>query len=193
MIDTLRPIVAEVEKLGLLDRAYIYGFDENPVSCEPQVRKLFGATKAAFPALRTAAVLNWSPMPVDLPVDIWILQYQEFDAENARAWIKAGKLQWQYHCVEPHSLAYLNTFIERAGMQACVYVCMRICMHACIHVCVCMYVCMHVCLYACTYVYVYACVYAGAVVILAVGPEPSAARRTDGLALLCREPVAAVR
>lgn len=53
--------------------AYVYGFDENPVSCEPQVRKLFGATKKAFPTLKTAAVLNWSPMPVDLPVDIWVM------------------------------------------------------------------------------------------------------------------------
>ena len=57
-------------------------------------------------------------MPVDLPVDIWILQYQEFNASNAKAWIDAGKLQWQYHCIEPHSLGYLNTFIERPGMQS---------------------------------------------------------------------------
>jgi len=74
LVATLAPTVVALEQLKLLDRAYIYGFDENPPSCEPQVRKLFGATKAAYPGLATAAVLNWSPMPVDLPVDIWILQ-----------------------------------------------------------------------------------------------------------------------
>ena len=117
VIETLRPIVDELTKAGILDRAYIYGFDENPVSCEPEVRKIFGATKKAFPKLRTAAVLNWSPMPVDLPVDIWILQYEEFNATNSKAWIDAGKEQWQYHCIEPHDLGSLNTFIERPGIQ----------------------------------------------------------------------------
>ena len=91
MIETLRPIVEKLTTDGLLSSAYIYGFDENPVSCEPQVRKLFGATKKEFPALKTAAVLNWSPMPVDLPVDIWILQYEEFNPEDVKAWVEAGK------------------------------------------------------------------------------------------------------
>ena len=81
------------------------------------MRKLFGATKKAFPSLRTSAVLNWSPMPPDLPLDVWILQYQEFKAADAEAWAKAGKKQWQYHCIEPHSLQHLNTFIERRPIQ----------------------------------------------------------------------------
>lgn len=118
MLATLSPIVAALEQKDLLSRAYVYGFDENPVSCEPQVRKLFGATKKAFPALKTAAVLNWSPMPVDLPVDIWILQYEKFDADNAKAWIAQGKVQWHYHCIEPNAVTSLNTFIERPPFQA---------------------------------------------------------------------------
>ena len=60
LIATLKPIVDALDAQGILGKAYVYGFDENPISCEPQVRKLFGATKAAFPKLRTAAVLNWS-------------------------------------------------------------------------------------------------------------------------------------
>jgi len=117
LIATLRPIVKSLEVAGIVDRAYIYGFDENPVECEPQVRKLFGATKRAFPRLQTAAVLNWSPMPVDLPVDIWVLQYQEFQSKDVQQWIAAGKVQWQYHCIEPSSMRYLNTFIERRPIQ----------------------------------------------------------------------------
>ena len=53
LIETLDPIVQELRSKDMLKHAYIYGFDENPVSCEPQVRKLFGATKKAFPDLRT--------------------------------------------------------------------------------------------------------------------------------------------
>ena len=117
VVAILDPVVKQLEEKGILDRAYIYGFDENPPSCEPQIRKLYGATKKAFPKLRTAAVLNWDPMPVDLPVDIWVLQYEEFNASNTKKWVEAGKEQWQYHCIEPHDLGSLNTFIERPGIQ----------------------------------------------------------------------------
>ena len=117
LISTLEPIMEALEAAGIAERAYIYGFDECPVSCEPQVRQLFGATKARWPALRTSAVLNWSPMPVDLPLDVWILQYQEFNGTDSQKWAAAGKTQWQYHCIEPHSLRYLNTFLERRPIQ----------------------------------------------------------------------------
>lgn len=117
LLATLDPIMTALEAAGIADRAYVYGFDECPLSCEPQVRQLFGATKARWPSLRTSAVLNWSPMPTDLPLDVWILQYQEFKSDDAAAWAAAGKLQWQYHCIEPHSLRFLNTFLERRPIQ----------------------------------------------------------------------------
>jgi len=117
MLKLLAGSVTTLEAKGLLDHAYVYGFDECPISCEPQVRKLFGAIKAQWPSLKTSAVLNWSPMPPDLPLDVWILQYQEFVPADAEAWHKAGGLMWLYHCIEPHSLRYLNTFIERPAIQ----------------------------------------------------------------------------
>jgi len=57
-------------------------------------------------------------MPVDVPVDIWIIQFEMFNATDAARWAAAGKVQWQYHCIEPHSLQHLNTFIERRPIQA---------------------------------------------------------------------------
>eukprot|EP00054_Salpingoeca_dolichothecata_P036329 m.7225 g.7225 ORF g.7225 m.7225 type:complete len:565 (+) comp6588_c0_seq2:117-1811(+) len=118
MISTLKPTVEQLQQKNLLQYAYVYGFDENPPSCEPQVRKLFGAVKKNFPSLRTVAVLNWSPMPTDLPVDVWVLQYESFNADDAKAWLDAGKAMWWYHCIEPSSLSNLNTFIERPLFQA---------------------------------------------------------------------------
>jgi hypothetical protein len=41
----LKPIFSALDAACIVDCAYIYGFDDNPVSCEPQVRKLFGAKK----------------------------------------------------------------------------------------------------------------------------------------------------
>jgi len=71
LIETLTPIVEELRSKDMLKHAYIYGFDENPVSCEPQVRKLFGATKKAFPDLRTEVSLYvslyLSQTPTHLP------------------------------------------------------------------------------------------------------------------------------
>ena len=117
MIDTLAPVVKDLKAAGILHLAYIYGFDENPRTCEGQIRKLFGAAKMAFPGLRTAAALNWSPMPVDIPVDIWVLQYEMVNPVDASAWRAAGKVQWHYHCIEPHGTDSLNTFIERPAFM----------------------------------------------------------------------------
>lgn len=99
MIALLEPTVAALTARGLLDRAYVYGFDENPPSCEPQVRKLFGAVKAKWPSLRTVAVLNWPDMPPDLPLDVWVLSYTQYDAAAAAKWRAAGKQQFFYHCI----------------------------------------------------------------------------------------------
>jgi hypothetical protein len=44
----------------------VYGYDEQPRSCESNIRKLFGAVKARWPHVYTAAVLNWDEMPTDL-------------------------------------------------------------------------------------------------------------------------------
>lgn len=77
--------------------AYVYGWDEQPVSCEPKIRAMFGAVKKKWPHVATVAVLNWEGgLPPDLPVDIWVLQYEEYNATNAAAWIKAGKKQFWY-------------------------------------------------------------------------------------------------
>lgn len=118
LIETLRPTVEGLEARGLLGRAYVYGFDEKGRECECEIRKVFSATKKAFPKLMTHAVLNWSPMPLDLPVDIWTIAYEKFNPTDAQAWVKAGKVQWHYHCIEPHNSNYLNSFIERPPLQA---------------------------------------------------------------------------
>ena len=59
MIEVLTPAVDQMEELGLLNRSYVYGFDEAVASCENGVRQLFGAVKSKWPNLRTVAVLNW--------------------------------------------------------------------------------------------------------------------------------------
>ena len=95
----LEPTVNKLKASGILDtkQAYVYGYDEQPPSCEANIRALFGAVKAKWPFITTAAVLNWpGGLPVDLPVDVWILQYEDYNAENAKRWKAAGKRQFWY-------------------------------------------------------------------------------------------------
>eukprot|EP00930_Biecheleria_cincta_P028194 TRINITY_DN19665_c0_g1_i1.p1 TRINITY_DN19665_c0_g1~~TRINITY_DN19665_c0_g1_i1.p1 ORF type:complete len:624 (-),score=107.13 TRINITY_DN19665_c0_g1_i1:12-1883(-) len=119
LIRALRPAVEELEKRGILDGAYVYGFDEQPQSCARDIKRVFAAVKEHFPRVKTMAALNWKHMPSDMPLDIWVLQYQLFDSEEAAKWTSVpGKQQWHYHCIEPSGLDYLNSFIERPPVQA---------------------------------------------------------------------------
>ena len=75
MLDTLAPTVENATRLGIVDRMYVYGFDEFPAEQNATVYALFGAIKARWPALRTIAALDWPVMPEDLPVDVWVDLY----------------------------------------------------------------------------------------------------------------------
>ena len=97
----LAPAVASLEKAGIIGGPnspvpYVYGYDEQPRSCEHNIRMLFGAVKKRFQnKVHTAAVLNWKGgLPVDLPVDIWILQYEDYVPADAQRWRAAGKPQY---------------------------------------------------------------------------------------------------
>ena len=116
VVDTLAPTVAAYQAKGILDKAFVYGFDEVAATCEPSLRRVYSAVKARWPRLRTMAVLNWLPAP-DLPLDAWVLQYELFNASAAAVWTGAGHQQWWYHCIEPSGVAFLNSFIERPLLE----------------------------------------------------------------------------
>jgi hypothetical protein len=43
----------------------------------------------------TAAVLNWEGgLPADLPLDIWIVQYEDLDVDAAARWKNAYAPHW---------------------------------------------------------------------------------------------------
>ena len=116
-LDVLTPVVSDYEEKGLLGNMFVYGFDEAPASCEESVRKIYGAIKEKWPQLRTVAILNWFPS-IDLPLDVWVLQYENYNETEATLWTLAGKQQWWYHCIAPSGTEYLNTFIERPLIMA---------------------------------------------------------------------------
>eukprot|EP00435_Cladocopium_sp_Y103_P045609 s3136_g13.t1 len=120
ILQNIKPTLEALKEKKLENRSYVYGFDEVPAHCEPELRQVFGAVKEAFPGLKTMAAINWEDLPTDLPLDIWVLQYQLFDQfgpEASRTWTEAGKDLWLYHCIEPGGPQYLNTFAERPSIQ----------------------------------------------------------------------------
>ena len=118
-LELLEPTVAKLTSMGLIDRAYVYGFDERPGSYAGAIAQLFGAVKARFPRVRTMAVLRWAPEP-SLPIDIWVNLYSLFDEGAAAAFRAsgAGREAWAYHCISPRPspptgpMPWLNTFVE---------------------------------------------------------------------------------
>lgn len=118
ILASIKPTLEGLKAKGLQNYSYVYGFDEVSAQCEPQLRQVFGAVKQAFPGLKTMAAINWKDVPVDLPLDVWVLQYQLFQqSESPSKWTEAKKELWLYHCIEPSGLEYLNTFVERPSVQ----------------------------------------------------------------------------
>ena len=83
--------------------------------------KLFGAVQKSWPGLRTAAAINWilEDLPDDLPLNLWINQYQLYEADRAAKFVAGApnRSVFLYHCIEPSGGGYLNTFVERPLMQ----------------------------------------------------------------------------
>ena len=112
VMDILSPVVEKYTAAGILGNMFVYGFDEVDSECEQSIRNVYGAIKTKWPQLRTVATLNWLPA-TNLPLDVWVLQYEYYNPEDTAKWVAAGKEQWWYHCIEPSRTQYLNTFIER--------------------------------------------------------------------------------
>lgn len=118
MVKLLQPAWDALSALGLQSRATVYGFDEVDASCEPAVRQLFSAAKSAFPGVRTLSAVDWPSVPLDLPLDAWVLQYQLVDRNVTDPWVAAGHELFVYHCIEPSQPGFLNTFNERRLIEA---------------------------------------------------------------------------
>jgi hypothetical protein len=114
-LDAIAPRMEQLRKAGLLHFGYIYAFDESKIDYAPALVRLFGAVKRRWPEVNTLSVLNWTPTP-DMPLDIWVSLYPNFDQpafrEARKAFQAAGKQVWGYHCVAPRQPQDLNTFVD---------------------------------------------------------------------------------
>ncbi len=119
----LATLFSRVRGAGLLDMAYVYGFDEAESDKFPTMASVFGEVHSRYPGLRTMTTardssFGTSPSTSYLrsAVDIWVPEtpvYKQAEAVKLRA---EGKDMWWYTCIGPHH-PYANFFIEYAAIE----------------------------------------------------------------------------
>jgi len=103
LIRRLDPYVAELKRRGLINKAYVYTFDERGEEFYPTLKEYFGLIRERYgiPTLTTARVAQDPQAMCDLNVD-WncpVSSVYRFDqAERCRA---AGLQVWSYICCGP--------------------------------------------------------------------------------------------
>ncbi|MHB1457357.1 MAG: glycoside hydrolase domain-containing protein, partial [Armatimonadota bacterium] len=99
----LDKIVPQLEKYGLLDKAYIYGFDERGPEYIPVIRDLFSEIKQKYPRIHTMSTC-WPPPgtdPLSLNIDWYVPLSASYNPELAkRVRANGGEMGW-YVCMGP--------------------------------------------------------------------------------------------
>ena len=90
----------------LLNKAYVYGFDEWPEDEQDSLVELYSAVKARWPAMRTVATFEWLNVSLDLPLTLWVNHYVDYYRHSWRPqqrldWVAAGHQYFWYWSDDP--------------------------------------------------------------------------------------------
>jgi hypothetical protein len=119
LVKRLDLYVAELKRRGLMDKAYVYTFDERGKDFWPVMKEYFGLIKERYgiPTLTTAKVPQDPQVMKDLNID-WncpVSSVYKFDqAEECR---KAGLQVWSYICCGPR-YPYANWLADDPLIEA---------------------------------------------------------------------------
>jgi hypothetical protein len=117
ILDALAAYVPELQKEGLLDMAYIYGFDEVRKNQFAAIKDIFGEIKKRYPKIPLMTTGYDESLGLDTGldgvVDVWVPLTAKYDKlgpqiKQARA---RGRQVWWYICCGPRH-PYANWFIE---------------------------------------------------------------------------------
>lgn len=116
----VRRYMEELRERGLLDGAYIYGFDEAQPAAWPEVKRSWRAWKDAIPDVRIGG--TYPPNEVlDEEVDIWVPLTPWYDSPDAPAiaakHLAEGDEMWWYICCGP-THPFANWFIDYPATDA---------------------------------------------------------------------------
>ncbi len=103
LIRRLDPYVEELRKRGLLDKAYVYTFDERGKEFYPIIKEYFGMIKERYgiPTLTTAKVPQDPEVMRELNIDWNCPVSSTYNFEQAEKCRAAGLQVWSYVCMGP--------------------------------------------------------------------------------------------
>ncbi|MBT7297909.1 MAG: DUF4091 domain-containing protein [Victivallales bacterium] len=119
----LEKIMPEIKRRGLMEYAYVYGFDEVRPKVFPKVKDVFGDVKKRWPELQIMTTAYDHSFGLDTGlkdvVDIWVPLTPRYMAnlEKAAQARAEGMQIWWYTCVGPRH-PYANWFIEYPAIEA---------------------------------------------------------------------------
>ena len=119
-IDRLRVSYEKAKAFGLLDYAYIYGFDEQSEGQFPILERCAKALKEAFPGIVTMTTSYDHSFGVDTVVksiDAWCPLTPRFDPVKVAVARAQGRFIWWYICVSPNP-PYANWFVESPAIES---------------------------------------------------------------------------
>jgi len=118
-VKRIRPAYEKAKMLGLLDHAYIYGFDERSAEQFVLLERSAQSLKKAFPEvllMTTSSDRSYGLESVVKTIDAWCPLTPGFDPQRAARARAQGKKVWWYICVSPQS-PYANWFVEYAAIE----------------------------------------------------------------------------
>lgn len=118
-LERLDKIAPELDKRGLLDKAYIYGFDERGPEYIPVIRDLFGEIKKRYPRIHTLSTC-WPPAgtdPLSMNIDWFVPLTSSYNPKLAEDVRRRGGEMWWYICCGP-SYPYANWLLEHPLIES---------------------------------------------------------------------------
>lgn len=120
VLKILLEMVPELRRRGLMDKVYLYAFDEAPRTMAPAIQETLAQVKALYPDLRTMTTAydeTWGQATglADY-VDIWVPLTPKYNLKDALALRAKGKDMWWYICIGPRR-PHANWFIEYEAIE----------------------------------------------------------------------------
>jgi hypothetical protein len=119
LIADLRESYDLAKSAGVLDHAYIYGFDEVTAPYIPVMQKVISRLKQEFPdipVMTTAFGAHWGTPGYADNIDYWCPVFSDYQLERASEMREAGKQVWWYTCQSP-AHPYPNIFTEYPAIE----------------------------------------------------------------------------
>jgi len=116
----IRPAYEKAKARGLLEYAYIYGFDERGKDQFPLLEQCAQALRKAFPEvllMTTSYDHSFGLESCVKTIDAWCPLTPKFDMAKAEQVRAAGKSVWWYICCSPKN-PYANWFVESDAIES---------------------------------------------------------------------------